>query len=231
MAGLSTHTHSIAPEADDALSIGSCSLLVRSLKLDLNFETNERTVYSWHFMCCLKCGSHQVKLFFWRSLMLTVNSVLQGCGCFILKWSPQTVQEAVLPFWELTVSSAEKDPLSSPLNLLPEVPRLLLLTLDLGVPNLPVYLNQSMQNPFPLSLTLWDSPPPNWALAWALAREFRKEYPQSPGPWLGRKWFLHLLWLLIQTSLGVIVYIMIHPEYFPLLLGFSSTVCWLLRTA
>lgn len=133
--------------------------------------------------------------------------------------------------WELTVSSAEKDPLSSPLNLLPEVPRLLLLTLDLGVPNLPVYLNQSMQNPFPLSLSLWDSPPPNWALAWALARESRKEYPQSPGPWLGRKWFLHLLWLLIQTSLAVVVYIMIHPGYFPLLLGFSSTVCWLLRTA
>lgn len=223
MAGLSTHTHSIAPEADDALSIGSCSLLVGSLKLDLNFEINEQTVYSWHFMCCLKCGSHQVKLFFWRSLMLTVNSVLQGCGCFILKWCPQTVQEAVLLLTENSLWAQLRRTLSLPLWICSLKSR--------GCCSLPVYLNQSMQNPFPLSLSLWDSPPPNWALAWALARESRKEYPQSPGPWLGRKWFLHLLWLLIQTSLAVVVYIMIHPGYFPLLLGFSSTVCWLLRTA
>ena len=44
MTGLSTH--SIAPEADDdALRIGSCFLLVGSLKLDLNFETSKQTVY------------------------------------------------------------------------------------------------------------------------------------------------------------------------------------------
>ena len=41
MTGLSTH--SIAPEADDALRIGSCFLLVGSLKLDLNFKRNKQT--------------------------------------------------------------------------------------------------------------------------------------------------------------------------------------------
>ena len=40
MTGLSTH--SIVPEADDALRIGS-HLLVGSLKLDLNFKRNKQT--------------------------------------------------------------------------------------------------------------------------------------------------------------------------------------------
>ena len=155
-----------------------------------------------------------------------------GMWLFYFKMVPSDSSGSSPSFdWEFTVSSAEEDPLSSPLYLLPEVPRLLLLTLlltlDLGAPNLPVYLSQSMQNPFPFSLSLWDSPPPNWALD----REFKKEYPQSPGPWLGRKWFLHLLWLLIQTALAIVVYTRVHSGHFPLLLGFSSTVCWRLRTA
>ena len=126
MTGLSTH--SIAPEADDALRIGSCFLLVGSLKLDLNFETSKQTVYGWHFKCCLKCGSHQGKLFFWLSLMLTVNSV-PGMWLFYFKMVPSDSSgNSPSCDWELTVSSAEEDPLSSSLYLLPEVPRLLLLT-------------------------------------------------------------------------------------------------------
>ena len=107
-----------------------------------------------------------------------------GMWLFYFKMAPSDSSGSSPSFdWELAVSSAEEGPLSSPLYLVCSLKsqgyRSWLLAL--GGPTSLCTSMKACKIPS-LSLSLWDSPPSNWALDGALAREFKKEYPQSQDP-------------------------------------------------